>query len=219
MNAKLFLPLLIIPIFIFNGCMGKSLKEDKSMGTDNEQALRGKKVAMIVAYRDFRDEEYFVPKQILERAGAEIFTASTQKGIAKGIDGGEVNVEVLLKDLFVARYDAIVFIGGPGAVDLINNADCNRIANEAMVKKKILGAICIAPLILAKAGAISSMKATVWSSTLDRAPIKELEENGAFYQDQPVVIDRNLITANGPKAADEFGQALVKALTNANNEK
>ena len=35
-----------------------------------------KKIVFIISFRDFKDEEYFVPKGILENGGAEIKTAS-----------------------------------------------------------------------------------------------------------------------------------------------
>ena len=48
-----------------------------------EKALENKKIAMIVAFKDFRDEEYFVPKEILETAGAEVKTASNKMEIGR----------------------------------------------------------------------------------------------------------------------------------------
>ena len=66
-----------------------------------------KKIAMIVAFRDFRDEEYFIPKQTLETAGAEIITVSTSFEKAIGKLGGEAEINVLIKDLKVADYDEI----------------------------------------------------------------------------------------------------------------
>ena len=81
-----------------------------------------------------------------------------------------------------------------------------------MEKQKILAAICIAPAILAKAGVLEGKNATVWSSVLDKGPIKILEENGANYVEKDVVVDGNIITANGPQAASEFGRKIVEIL-------
>jgi protease I len=66
---------------------------------------------------------------------------------------------------------------------------------------------------LAKAGVLKGKKATVWSSSLDRGPVKILKENGVIYEDKDVVQDGKIITANGPGAAEEFGQKLAEALT------
>lgn len=172
-----------------------------------------KKMVMIVAFKDFRDEEYFVPKEILEKAGVLIITASTQKGIAPGVSGGEAQISLVLSEVRAGDFDGVIFIGGPGASALINNTECHRIVNEAVAADKILGAICIAPVILANAGVLSSRQATVWSSALDKSAVKILQNNKVDYQDKKVVVDGKIVTANGPAAAEEFGRNLVRVLT------
>lgn len=170
------------------------------------------KVAMIIAFRDFRDEEYFIIKQVLEATGAKVTTVSTNLAKAIGVYGGETDVNLLVKDLEVQDFDAIVFIGGAGAYKYIEDPKCHQIALETVKENKVLGAICIASTILAKAGVLQGKKATVWSSSMDRSPIKILKEGGAIYQDEDVVVDGNIITANGPAAAKKFGEALCQKL-------
>jgi protease I len=175
--------------------------------------LLGKKVAMIVAFRDFRDAEYFVPKEILEEAGAEVIAVSTKKGLAIGADGGEVRIDVSISEIKPENFDAIVFVGGPGAIDYLDNQTSYNLAKETIEKDKILAAICISPVILANAGVLKGKKATVWSSPLDKNPIRILRNGGAIYKDALVVVDGKIVTANGPEAAKEFGEALVSLLT------
>ncbi len=177
------------------------------------QNLKHKKIAMIIAFRDFRDEEYFIPKEVLESAGAEIKTVSTEKGIAIGSQGGEANVDIVLSEIKVSDFDAMVFIGGPGAPKYLDNETSYKIAQDAVSQEKVLAAICISPTILAKAGVLSGKKATVWSSPLDKSGIKILEQNNAIYQKDAVVVDGKIITANGPAAAEQFGKKLVELLT------
>ncbi len=176
------------------------------------ETLKDKKVAMIIAFRDFRDEEYFIPKEVLETAGAEIKTISTKMGEAIGSQGGEAEVDITLGELRVSDFDAIVFIGGQGASEYLDSDTSYKIAQEAVSEKKILAAICIAPTILAKAGVLSEKKATVWSSLLDKKAVKVLKENGVIYQDDPIVVDGNIVTGNGPGAAKEFGEAIFLLL-------
>jgi len=203
-------------VFIFKNLtkMEVAQKEEIMPKTsEGMPSLQGKKVAMIIAFRDFRDAEYFVPKEILEKAGAKITTASTKLGTAIGADGGDTEVDLLIENLNVADFDAIVFIGGPGALDYLDNENSYKVVRETITQNKILGSICISPVILAKAGVLSGKRATVWSSPMDRGPVKILKENGAIYEDKDVVQDGKIITANGPGAAEEFGQKLVEALT------
>lgn len=178
-----------------------------------EQKIANKKTLMIIAFRDFKDEEYFIPREILEEAGARVMVASDKMGMAYGVTGGEANVDLLISEVAVDNFDAIVFIGGSGAQKYIDDSTCHNIIRGAVEKKKVLAAICIAPAILAKAGVLSGKKATVWSSAMDKAAVKILEENGAKYMKDSVVVDGKVITANGPGAAEEFGRKLVYVLT------
>ncbi|MDP2864459.1 MAG: DJ-1/PfpI family protein [bacterium] len=193
--------------------------------------MKKKKIAMIIAFRDFRDEEYFVPKDILEGAGVEIKTVSTQEGTAIGADGGEVEIDLLISEInidefadlqgksshdsiqSISSFDAVVFIGGPGALKYLDNEDSYRVAKETVLQDKPIAAICISPVILAKAGVLEGKQATVWSSPMDREPVRTLKDYGAVYQDLPVVIDGKVITGNGPASAKRFAEAIVMLLT------
>lgn len=179
----------------------------------NEKILLGKKAALVIAFRDFRDEEYFIPKQILEGAGLEVKTVSTQTGLAIGSLGQKTQVDLILTDFNPVNFDAVIFVGGPGCLDNLDNENSYRVLNETVTQDKLLASICISPVILAKAGVLSGKKATVWSSALDKTSIKTLEENGAIYQDDQVVQDGKIITANGPSAAEEFGQMILETLS------
>ncbi len=166
-----------------------------------------------MAFRDFRDEEYFVPRDILEKLGAEVKTASNQKGTALGADGGETKVDFLVSEINPTDFDAVVFVGGSGCLENLDNEDSYRVARETVAQNKVLASICISPVILAKAGVLEGKKATVWSSSMDRGPVKILEDNGAIYEDKPVVVDGKIVTANGPVASEEFANAIVGILT------
>lgn len=175
---------------------------------------QNKKIALIIAFRDFKDEEYFIPKEIFEGKGVKVITASTERGVALGADGGETGVDFLISELEPADFDAVVFVGGPGALKYLDNEISYKIIKETESCGKILGAICISPVILAKAGVLAGKRATVWSSSFDKWPIKILKENGAEYVNEDVVIDGKIITANGPSAAPKSAEKIVKILKN-----
>jgi len=171
-----------------------------------------KKALFIIAFNDFRDEEYFIPKEILEQAGIEVKTASTQKGTASGKLGGKTEVDLVLDEVEVGDYEAIIFVGGPGVYNYLEDPAFHKIAQEGYLCEKIIGAICIAPVILAKAGILKGKKATVWNSPDYKESIKELEKGGAEFVEKEVVVDGNIITACGPEAAKEFGEEILKKL-------
>ena len=174
------------------------------------KATVSKEIAMIIAYRDFQDEEYFIPKNIFEESGAQVSTIGEQNDIAIGVQGGEAKIDIAIDDFDISNFGAIVFIGGQGAIKYLDNDKSYEIAQKAIEQNKILAAICISPIILAKAGVLQGKNATVWSSPMDRETIRILERNGVQYKNEQVVVDNKIITGNGPSAAQEFAETIVK---------
>ena len=168
------------------------------------------KVLFNIAPKDFQDYEYSVPKKVLEEKGVDVVTVSTA-GEARGAGGNTVDVDVLLDDA-TSEYDGIVLIGGGGAVVYFDNPKIHVLVKEFLNNNRIVAAICISPVILAKSGVLNGKKATVWSSIMDKSPIEMLEENGAIYVDEEVVTDGKIITANGPEAAENFGKKILEVL-------
>jgi len=221
-KSLIFLGILIVLagfFFLFETLNHQKAEEKKAEEKEVKKTMtlapaeKRKKAALIIAFEGFKDEEYLKTKEKLEEAGIEVETFSNLSGTAKGADGTEVEIALTLRDLNVDDYDAIVFIGGPGALENLDNDQSYQIAQEAVSKNKILAAICISPVILAKSGVLNGKRATVWSSILDKSPIVKLEENGAMYVNQPVVVEGNIITANGPQAASQFGEAIAEKLS------
>ncbi len=191
----------------------KNFQKPNLFPKDNLVMITGKKIAMFVAFKDFQDQEYFNTRQVLEKQGAQIFNFSSSLGRAIGKYGGEVEIDKKIEDINVGDFDAVVFIGGSGAFNYIDNEGCHQITKESIIQDKVLAAICIAPAILAKAGVLQGKKATIWTSALDKSAAKILKDGGADFQDEDIVIDGKIITANGPAAAEKFGQAIVKTLS------
>jgi protease I len=186
--------------------------DNTTLPTLNQNDSMEKKILMVVAFEDFKDEEYFVPKEVMENNGFLIETASTKTGIAVGTEGGDAIITIIPNQVDPKVYEGIVFVGGTGMNSELDNKDFQKLAQEFKNDGKIVAAICVAPELLAKAGILENVKATVWSSALDKSGIKILEANGALYETGPVVTDGKIVTANGPDAAQAFGQAVVDAL-------
>ncbi len=178
-----------------------------------EKKLSGKNILMIIASKNFRDEEYFIPFNIFQKEGAKITTASSVKGEVIGIEGGEARSALTLKEVNIRNFDAVVFVGGDGTKEYFDNDDAHRIIQETVNTNKILAAICIAPVILARAGVLKGKIATVWSSIVSKSGEKELKEAGCTVSEKRVVQNEKIITADGPSVAGEFAEAIIKAIT------
>ena len=168
------------------------------------------KVLLIIAFQGFQPLEYEEPKKILQKAGVEVITGSDQTGTALSAIDKPVQVDIILDDVKIEDYDGVFFIGGPGALEHLDNEKSYRIIRELSESDKAWGAICISPRILAKAGVLENKKATGWNDDGQLDDI--LEQVGAEYVRQPVVADDKLVTGWGPDAAQEFGKAILKIL-------
>lgn len=166
-----------------------------------------KKAVFITAPEIFRDEEYEKPKKILENNGIKVITVSTKKGEIKGKLGMKAVSDMTIDEVAADDFDAIVYVGGAGAGIFFENPVALKLARDFVSSGKPAAAICIAPTILANAGVLKGKAATVFPD--GRAA---LEKGGAKYTSNTVETDGNIITGNGPDAAEEFGQALLKAL-------
>lgn len=176
-----------------------------------------KKALFVIAFEGFQDIEYLVPLDILKDAGVETYTVSNKIGVATG--GWlqtKVKIEKTISEIDSNDYDVIIFIGGPGALKNLDNYNSYKIIIQTAYQKlKIIAAICIAPIILSNAGILKDKNATVWkgkSPGMDVSTDQYLKNNGAVYKDQNVVVDGNIITANGPEAAQEFGKTILSLL-------
>ena len=169
-----------------------------------------KRVLIVIASQQFRDEEYQVPRKLLEAAGAKVTVASSKLAPSTGMLGAVVTPDVLLKDAKAADFDAIVFVGGSGAKEYWSDPTAHSLAKEFHAKGKPTSAICIAPVTLANAGILKGKAATSWPDVVSMVAAK-----GATMKSQGCVADGNVITADGPESAEAFGKALVKALVKA----
>ncbi|NMB01360.1 MAG: DJ-1/PfpI family protein [Firmicutes bacterium] len=167
-----------------------------------------KTVALVIAEKGFRDEEYQVPHDILKDAGFNVLTVSTTTEEAVGRFGLKVTPDTLITDLVAKTLDALVFIGGGGSEQYFEDPLAHKLATTMVDEDKVLGAICIAPVILANAKLLAGRRATVFP---DGAEV--LKEMGAIYTGADVEVDGKIITGNGPEAAKDFAEALVKLLS------
>lgn len=168
------------------------------------------KVLMIIAQVDFQPVEYNDTKNVLESEGNQVVTASLAKETAVGKDGSEVMPDVAVDDVSSEEYDAVVVIGGPGAPVLGKYDSVIALLKSFKDEGKVVAAICIAPTILALAGVLDGKKATVWNK--DEMQEKILHKYGAEFLDEPVVVDGNVVTGNGPDAAKDFGKAVADVI-------
>jgi protease I len=165
-----------------------------------------KTVVMVVAPIGFSDVEYYAPKKFFEDKQIIVKTASSSLTAKDKLDK-EIKVDLLVEDINMDSYSGVIFVGGPGASVYFNDLIIHKIAIKANDKNKVVGAICIAPSILANAGLLDGKRATAFPSEETN-----LEDKGASYTNESVTVDGNIVTANGPGAVQDFAEKIVELL-------
>jgi len=171
--------------------------------------LSDKKIAFLIAPKDFRDEEYFKPKVVLQAKGAQVFTFA--KGDPEEVTGsknGKAHTTAKFEEVNPENFDAIVVVGGQGVQQYFDDIDIHQKLIQFFQAGKLVTAICSGPVVLANAGILSGKKVTSWDQEKDK-----LQAAGAIWQDQKTVIDGNLITSQGPKTAMDFGMKISQELS------
>jgi deglycase len=169
--------------------------------------LPSTKAVIITPQREFHDEELLQTKFAFESASMQIVVASSRSGRILGSQGTVGKADLRLADVKIEEYDAVVFIGGAGAVPYANNARVKDLARQAVTQNKILAASGTAALILVSADVIKSARVTGLA-----AHQQLLTLAGAVYTGAMVERDGSLITSAGPLVAPQFARTIVEAL-------
>jgi protease I len=172
--------------------------------------LDGKKVLMVIPHTQFRDEEFFEPKKILEDEGAKVVVASTSVRTCRGMKGGVVQSDLAIADAKAEEYAGLILCGGSSVPDVFwNDKKLQELAVAMASAGKVIAAICLSTVVLAKAKLLADREATVYF--LPEA-LEELKAAGAIYVPETLLIHNNIILAEGPPDSQRFGQAIRSAL-------
>ena len=169
-----------------------------------------KKALLILPPERFNEDELFHPKEQLETAGIEVTIASTVTGEITGDYEGKATSTAIFSDLSPADFDVISVIGGSGTNDhLWPNQELQAFLKQGHQDKVIVSGICAGAVAVAKTGLLSGREATCYPIDIQK---NELAANDVKYVEQHVVAHSDIITADGPSGAIEFGKSLVNAL-------
>ncbi len=177
--------------------------------TAQQQPLQGppRRAVLIAPQTGFQDAELLGTKRGLELASVQTVIASVRIGAITGSLGGVARSDLLLGRVRAEDFDAIIFIGGPGTVELVNNRMALDLARRAAALNKVVAASGNAPAILANAGIIAGARVTGLLSERDMLLLA-----GGIYTGTPVEKDGPLVTSAGPLVVPQFVMATLDAL-------
>lgn len=163
------------------------------------------KISYLLLAEGFEEIEALTTVDMLRRAGIEIKTVSiTSDTEVKGAHDIIVRTDMTFDEKTLSDAKWIILPGGMlGAKHLEEYAPLIKILKDRAAAGKNIAAICAAPSILGKNGILKGKRATCY-------PGFEQFLIGADYTAQPVEIDGNIITGNGPASTIKFASAIIE---------
>jgi len=169
--------------------------------------LSGKKVAVLVE-DEYQVLELWYPYYRMKEAGAEAKLVGTGRTAQfKSKHGYPADAELNIADASVSDFDAVIIPGGYAPDLMRRNPDMVKFVREMDAAGKPVAAICHAGWMIASAGIVKGRRATCFYSVKD-----DLQNAGANWVDEPVVVDGNLITSRVPGDLPVFCQAIIESL-------
>ena len=171
-----------------------------------------KKVALFIE-NGSEELEFIAPLDIMRRANLEVdlISANNEDFITSSHNVKIIADKKINEVNNILDYDAIVIPGGmPGSTLLRDNKKIIEFYQKMYNSGKLVAAICAAPIVLSAAGITDDKEVTSY-------PDFDKEINYKNYNsDKAVVIDKNVITAQGPAVAILFGYEIVNYLLQDN---
>ncbi|WP_336658915.1 type 1 glutamine amidotransferase domain-containing protein [Leucobacter sp. USHLN153] len=175
--------------------------------------LTGKRVA-VLATNGFEDSELTEPISAVTEHGAEVTVVAPEVGTITGKNGHEQEATLSTADANASDFDALVLPGG------VVNGDQIRLDSKAVdftrdffSQHKPVGAICHGGWILADADVLQGRKVTSYASLRT-----DLQNAGATWVDEEVVVDEGLVTSRTPDDLPAFNSKLVEEIGEGKHE-
>lgn len=167
------------------------------------------RVAVFIAQRLFQDEEFDPVVRALSRAGFEVVTVSVETTAAQSMNGELVKPKLALRDLRAGDFAGLVLIGGTGIVTLWDDSLLHERCREFAAAGRMVAAIGIAPIVLARAGVLQGHQAAVFH---EANAVAELRRRGCRFRFNRVVTSGNIVTAASAESVRPFARTIIRVL-------
>lgn len=155
----------------------------------------------------FEEIEALAPADIWRRLGLNVTLAGVTGKTVVSTREIPVTADVMLSDLQPENLSLVYLPGGlPGATNLRDNPDVISLIRKVHGNNGMVGAICAAPIVLAKAGLSCGRKITGYPSTENG--VEGLDYTGELTEDSG---DR-ILTGKGPGAAIPLAFRIAESL-------
>lgn len=166
------------------------------------------KVAILVE-KNFEDSEFQVPYTALQKAGAQITVLGSRMNDEYKGKQGKVSIkpDATATEVRAEDFDAVIIPGGAAPDRMRVNPNMVRLVQDAVAQGKLVAAVCHGPQLLIEGDLLRGRQATGYRSIR-----KDMENAGANYVNEPLVIDNQLITSRQPGDLPLFTAAILRQL-------
>ncbi len=156
-------------------------------------SLQNLKIVNLV-HKDFEDLELWYPVLRLREEGITVHLAGEEPGkVYKGKNGLAAEADIGFSDLDPSAYDGVLVPGGWAPDKLRRYKEVLQFIQSMNEQNKPIGEICHAGWVLISAGILEGRRVTSTIGIMD-----DMKNAGAHWSDEPVIIDKNLISSRKP---------------------
>lgn len=164
--------------------------------------------ALQLIEHDFEDLELWYPVLRLREAGVEVQLAGDKaQETYVGKYGVPAVSDCSFQQVSAADYDALLVPGGWAPDKLRRYPAVLRLVQEFHAAQKPIGQICHAGWVLISAKILQGKRVTSTPGIRD-----DMENAGALWLDEPVVVDGKLVSSRRPPDLPQYMQAFLQVL-------
>ena len=168
---------------------------------------------LIIATNGFEQSELEVPRDTLREAGATVDIATPDGKAIMGWDrkdwGRAASATLAIKDAKEGDYTALVIPGGVMNPDKLRvDEDAMALVKAFLAAGKVVAAVCHGPWLLVQADALKGRRATSFKSIR-----RDVENAGAIWVDEKVVVDDGIITSRNPDDLPAFVAKIIEEIS------
>ena len=168
--------------------------------------MKDKHVGIFVE-NEYQELEFWYPYLRLQEEGIKPVIIANEKKTYKSKLGYPVEADTAAQDVVQKKFDAVIIPGGYAPDKMRCHKDMLRLVKDTHDRGAIIAAICHAGWVLVSANILSGKKVTGYHSIKD-----DLVNAGAEYVDEPVVVDKSMITSRQPEDLPVFCKAIIELL-------
>lgn len=147
----------------------------------------------------------------------KLYTCGLSKQVKTSFDQKFI-VDYLIDEINIIDFDALAIPGGFQEYNFYDDAYDNKFLNvikEFQNQNKVIASVCVGSLPIGKSGVLKNRNATTYN-------IREVRQETLKYFDvnvinEPIVVDKNIISSWNPSTAVDVAFKLLEILTTKEN--